>query len=131
MNLTSKERWAGPAPRRSAPGCSASRSARAPRWRRDPTGNCSGATDWKLKLGPRDGRIEVEAEIDSNIAGQNWNVKLKRNGSVVFQGIRTTHGPSGSFEVRRVTTNGAGTDNFVLKATNPNTGEVCRGTASI
>lgn len=94
------------------------------------TGNCSGATDWKLKLSPENGRIEAEAEIDSNVNGQNWNVKLKRNGNVFFQGMRTTHAPSGSFEVRRVTPNGAGTDTFVLKATNARTGEVCRGTAS-
>lgn len=94
------------------------------------TGNCSGATDWKLKLSPENGRIEAEAEIDSNVNGQNWNVKLKRNGSVFFQGTRMTRGPSGSFEVRRVTNNGAGTDTFVLKATNPQTGEVCRGTAT-
>ncbi len=94
------------------------------------TGNCSGATDWKLKLSPENGRIEVEAEIDSNVNGQNWNVRLKRNGSVFFQGTRMTQGPSGSFEVRRVTNNGAGTDSFVLRATNPASGETCRGTAN-
>ncbi len=54
------------------------------------TGNCSGATDWKLKLSPENGRIEVEAEIDSNVNGQNWNIRLKRNGSVFFQGTRMT-----------------------------------------
>jgi hypothetical protein len=94
------------------------------------TGSCSGATDWKLKLSPEDGRIEVEGEIDSNRNGQTWSVKLKRNGSVFFRGTRTTKAPSGSFEVRRVTNNGAGTDSFVFKATNQATGETCRGTAS-
>ena len=28
------------------------------------TGSCSGRSDWKLKLSPEDGRIEVEFEID-------------------------------------------------------------------
>jgi hypothetical protein len=94
------------------------------------TGNCTGATDWKLKLSPENGRIEVEGEIDSNVNGQTWSVKLKRNGNVFFTGTRTTQAPSGSFEVRRVTANGAGTDSFVLKATNQSTGETCRGTAT-
>lgn len=94
------------------------------------TGNCSAASDWKLKLSPENGRIEVEFEVDSNVNGQTWNVRLKRNGNVFFTGTRTTQAPSGSFEVRRVTNNGAGTDFFVARAVNQQTGEVCRGTAS-
>jgi hypothetical protein len=94
------------------------------------TGSCSRSTDWKLKLSPENGRIEVEGEIDSNVNGQTWNVKLKRNGNVFWSGTRTTQAPSGSFEVRRLATNGAGTDGFVLKATNAATGEVCRGMAT-
>ena len=94
------------------------------------TGSCSGNSDWKLKLSPENGRIEVEFEVDSNINGQTWNVKLKKNGNVFFRGQRTTVAPSGSFEVNRVTSNPAGTDSFVGRATNPQTGEVCRGTAS-
>jgi hypothetical protein len=93
-------------------------------------GNCSGASDWKLKLSPENGRIEVEFEVDQNVNGQAWNVRLKRNGNIFFQGQRTTRGPSGSFELRRVTNNGAGTDAFVARAVNPKTGEICRGTAS-
>jgi hypothetical protein len=94
------------------------------------TGNCSGATDWKLKLSPENGRIEVEFEVDSNRVGQTWNVKLKRNGNVFWSGARTTQAPSGSFEVRKLTNNGAGSDFIVGRAVNPNTGEVCRGTAT-
>ena len=94
------------------------------------TGNCSGASDWKLKLSPEDGRIEVEFEVDSNRVGQTWNVRLKRNGNVFFSGTRTTQAPSGSFEVERRTNNGPGSDFIVGRAVNPNTGEVCRGTAT-
>ena len=94
------------------------------------TGNCSGATDWKLKLSPENGRIEVEFEVDQNVNGKTWNVKLKRNGNVFWRGQRTTRAPSGSFEVRRLTNNGPGTDSFIARAVNPQTGEVCRGTAS-
>lgn len=94
------------------------------------TGNCTNNSDWKLKLSPENGRIEVEFEVDSNVNGQTWNVKLKKDGNVFFFGQRTTQAPSGSFEVRRVVNNGAGTESFVGKAANPQTGEVCRGTAS-
>jgi hypothetical protein len=94
------------------------------------TGNCSGSTDWKLKLSPENGRIEVEFEVDSNRVGQTWNVRLKNDGNVFFRGTRTTQAPSGSFEVRRLTNNGAGSDFIVGRAVNPNTGEVCRGTAT-
>jgi hypothetical protein len=90
-------------------------------------GSCSGRSDWKLKLSPENGRIEVEFEIDSNRNGQTWNVTLKRDGNVFFRGQRTTQGPSGSFEVRRVISNGAGSDTVVGRAVNPQTGEVCRG----
>ena len=49
------------------------------------TGNCTGASDWKLKAKPDNGKIEVEFEVDSNVNGQTWNVTLKDNGSVVLR----------------------------------------------
>ena len=94
------------------------------------TGSCTGNSDWKLKLSPENGRIEVEFEVDSNINGQTWNVKLKKDGNLFFSGQGTTQAPSGSFELRRVVNNGAGTETFVGRARNPATGEICRGTAS-
>lgn len=93
------------------------------------TGSCSAATDWKLKLSEEDGRIEVEYEVDQNRNGQTWNVRLKRNGNTFWRGQRVTRSPSGSFEVRRVISNGAGLDRIKGIATNPRTGEVCRGSA--
>ncbi len=93
-------------------------------------GSCSGSADWKLKLSPEDGRIEVEYEVDSNVNGQTWKVKLFKNGDRTFRGTRTTKTPSGSFEVRVVTSDPAGTDTIRGKAVNVATGEVCRGTAS-
>jgi hypothetical protein len=94
------------------------------------TGSCTNNSDWKLKLSPENGAIEVEFEVDSNVNGQTWNVKLKKDGNVFFSGQKTTKAPSGSFQVRRVVNNGAGTETFVAKATNPATGEVCRGSAT-
>ena len=94
------------------------------------TGSCTNNSDWKLKLSPENGRIEVEFEVDSNGNGQTWNVKLKKDGNVFFQDQRTTQAPSGSFEVRWVVNNGPGEESFVGRAVNPNTGEICKGTAT-
>lgn len=93
-------------------------------------GSCRAGTDWKIKAKADDGRIEVEAEVDSNKVGQSWSWKFKDNGAVFATGTSTTTAPSGSFEVERKTANKAGTDNFVFRAVNPKSGEVCRATVS-
>ena len=93
-------------------------------------GECSGASDWKLKLSPENGQIEIEFEVDQNVVGDVWDVVIKRNGIRVFRGQRTTVAPSGEFEVRRVVANLDGSDFVVARATNTVTGEVCRGTAT-
>lgn len=90
-------------------------------------GSCSGSTDWKVKAGPEDGRIEVEGEVDSNKNGQTWRWRLRHNGSLSAKGTATTQGPSGSFEVRRVIVDAKGTDRILFRARNPRTDEVCRG----
>ncbi len=95
------------------------------------TGSCSGSSDWKLKAKPDNGRLEVEFEVDQNVNNRTWNVKLKKNGNVFWQGQRTTHVPSGSFSVTKFTGNPAGTDTIVGRAVNPVTGEVCQGSLSI
>jgi hypothetical protein len=93
-------------------------------------GSCSAGTDWKIKAKADDGRIEVEAEIDSNKVGQSWSWKFKDNGTVFDTGTSTTTAPSGSFEVERKPADKAGTDNFVFRAVHPKSGEVCRATVS-
>ena len=90
-------------------------------------GSCSASSDWKLKASPEDGRIEVEGEVDSNVVGQTWRWRMLHNGTVSAKGTATTTGPSGSFDVRRLMVDAAGTDTIGWRATNPATGEVCRG----
>ena len=94
------------------------------------TGQCSGASTWKLKLSPENGQIEVQFEVDQNVVGDSWRVVIKDNGVRVFRGRRTTQAPSGSFEVRKVIADQAGTDNIAAKATNLRTGEVCSASAT-
>jgi hypothetical protein len=94
-------------------------------------GSCSGASDWKLKLSPDNGKIEVEYEVDSNHAGQTWRVKLFENGNRIFAGTKMTQGASGSFTVRTLARNTAGSDAFRAHARNVGGGETCGGSASI
>ena len=93
-------------------------------------GPCSGRSDWKLKLSPEDGRIEVEFEVDQNVVGDEWRVRIRHDGEIAFRGTRTTHGARGSFELRIVEPNNAGADNFRARARNLSTDEVCAGSAS-
>lgn len=89
------------------------------------TGVCTGSADWKLKVKTDNGRLEVEGEIDSNVAGQRWRWTLRHNGSVTGRGIGTTAGRSGSFGVERRIVDLAGTDTVTFRATR--NGQVCRG----
>jgi hypothetical protein len=89
-------------------------------------GDCSGRTDWKLKVSPDNGSLEVEGEVDSNRAGQLWRWRLRHDGVLVARGSRVTGGASGSFDVRRLVANHSGTDTLVFRARRPATGEVCR-----
>jgi hypothetical protein len=90
-------------------------------------GSCSLNADWKLKASPENGRIQVEGEVDSNKVGQSWNWRIVHNGSLSASGTATTTAPSGSFEVRRLLVNLAGSDSIVFRAHNPKSDETCRG----
>lgn len=79
-------------------------------------GSCSNGASWKIKAKPDDGRLEVEAEVDSNRTGQTWTWVLKHNGSLSARGTTRTRGRSGSFEVERTTVDAAGTDRFRFRA---------------
>lgn len=93
-------------------------------------GSCTRSSDWKLKLSPEDGGLEVEFEVDQNVTGDRWRVRIRHDGDLVFRGVRTTRGESGSFEVRTVENNRQGPDRFRGKAVNLSTGERCVGTAT-
>ena len=92
-------------------------------------GDCSGASNWKLKAKPDDGGLEVEFEVDQNRNGVRWNVALRRNGKTVSRGRRTTRAPSGSFDFERTIGNPRGTDTISAVATRA--GETCRASLKI
>ena len=92
-------------------------------------GTCSNGATWKLKGKPDSGVLEIEFEVDTNVAGRSWNVVITDNGQTVFSGSRTTLAPSGSFSVERRIPNLSGSDRIVATATrNSNT---CRGTLTL
>ena len=93
-------------------------------------GSCADASDWKLKVSPEDGRLEVEFEVDQNLSGDRWRVRIRHDGDLAFRGIRTTKVASGSFEVRIVENDTAGPDAFRASARNLSTDEVCVGRAT-
>ncbi len=95
------------------------------------SGGCSGTATWKAKAKFRDGGIEFEGEVDSNHNGQVWKWRIKHNGTVSAHGTATTKAPSGSFSVDRRMVDLAGTDSFVFRAVDTNSGQVCRSTLSI
>jgi hypothetical protein len=81
------------------------------------TGDCSGTTNWKLKVAPDD--------------GEKWRVVMKDNGDRFFKGVRQTKGPSGSFSVETFTQDKAGSDKILARAVNLRTSETCTGTIAI
>jgi hypothetical protein len=91
------------------------------------TGNCSAATDWKLKVKADGSRLESEFQVDSNRNGQRWSFQITDNGVPVRSGVARTVAPSGSFEIRTLSANRTGRDNFVARARNTVTGERCAG----
>ena len=99
--------------------------------RKTKRGDCSAATNWKLKAKPDDGRIEVEFEVDSNKSGQRWTYKIRHDGNEVASGARTTAGRSGSFSVERRVQDAAGVHKISASAKNARTGETCKASLSI
>jgi len=94
-------------------------------------GTCNKSATTKIKLGPRDGRIETETEVDSNRNGQRWSVRMRHNGVLVMNTTAVTKAPSGSFSVRKVLPNKAGTDTITATSRNAATGQTCTVTARL
>jgi hypothetical protein len=94
-------------------------------------GSCSGSADWRLRARPDDGRIEVEARVESGHSGRTWHWRILHDGGVSSRGTATTSGSSGSFEVRRRLVNLSGPDQIGFRAKNRHSGQVCRGSLTM
>jgi hypothetical protein len=89
------------------------------------TGACSEASTWKLKLTDEDLGKEIKIEVDQNVVGDRWRVRMLVNGELVVKGTRVTKAPSGSFTVRRIVVDSPERDRVKVRARNLTTGELC------
>jgi len=89
-------------------------------------GPCSQSSEWKLKADSDNGRIKVEAEVDTGIKGQHWSWRLIHNGSLSARGNAVTK-DGGSYTVQRNILDAPGLDRIVFKSHNAGTGEQCHG----
>lgn len=93
-------------------------------------GNCTKRSDWRLKVKPDDGRLEVEAEVDTPKTGRKWQWKILHDGDVSAHGRARTAG-GGSFKVERRLIDAQGADAIGWRAVNKKTHEKCRGSLTI
>lgn len=82
----------------------------------DREGTCTGGISWRMRAKADDGRIEIEAEIDTDRADRRWTWVLRHNGSVSDRGAARTSGSAGSFEVERTAIDVHGSDTFRFRA---------------
>jgi hypothetical protein len=92
-------------------------------------GACTDGGRWRLELSDHGARIEVDFEVHRSPVGDRWGVRLRHNGVVFFQDVKTAR--DGEFSVDRFVRDRIGTDRFIGRAIDRTTGEVCRGTAHI
>lgn len=85
-----------------------------------------------LKAKPDNGRLETEAEVDTNRVGQVWAWTLRHNGQVAATGRGRTAAPSGSFSIERLVPNAAGRpDSISFRAVRVGTSQVCAASLGI
>lgn len=73
-------------------------------------GTCSQHGTFKLVAKHDDGAIEIEYDVDTNVAGQRFTVRLTDNGGLVAKRRIATGRTRGSFTVTKRTANRAGID---------------------
>ena len=83
------------------------------------SGRCSGRSSAKLKAKQRDGRLEVELEVDENRVGSVWQVRLKHDGDTFARALARTKAPSGSYDVERKIRDRKGKHAITAKASGP------------
>jgi hypothetical protein len=91
-------------------------------------GACSARGTWDMKASAEaPGRLAVEFSVDTNRAGQRFNVRLLHNGKATMSVVRATRAPSGSFTIRNLVPNRAGGDHFRAQATRIGAANTCSG----
>ena len=95
-------------------------------------GPCSGNSEWKLEVRLEDNNtFRVRWEADSGIAGQQWRLRLRQNGTLIASALRTTNQDGEAQLNLRGVTNTAGRDTFAGRARNIATGETCAASVTL
>jgi hypothetical protein len=91
-------------------------------------GTCTKRSSSTLSLSNENGNLQVEFEVDMNVANRWWLVIISKNGKQVYKRNHLTNAASGSFDARKVILGGL-TGSITAKATSNSTGEVCTAAA--
>ena len=93
---------------------------------------CSLGAKAKLKVAPRasNQRTQLEFEVDSNVNGQFWNVRITDKGATVLSAVKVTRAPSGSFS-SRTRVPGASGHAILATARDRASGQTCSVRASV
>ena len=93
------------------------------------SGVCSQGARWDLAAKTRDGRTEIEFDVDSRRRGQRWTYSISQDGTTVTSGARRTRG--GSLRVRYRGGAGTGQSSVTARAQSSRTAEICLGTLQL
>lgn len=89
-------------------------------------GGCSaGNTRYDFEVDRDDGRYEINFEVDSNVRGQQWRVRLFESGNRYYSRVLTTD-REGEVEAERDRSFSPGPDAFRARAVNLGNGVVCK-----
>src|SRR3954452_22434245 len=80
-------------------------------------GTCGGGVKAKVKARARDGRLELELEVEHAPRGSAWRVTIAQEGRVVWRG--RARAADGRFRVRRLLRDYAGADRLRVRASGP------------
>jgi hypothetical protein len=95
-------------------------------------GSCSGRSDWKLRVRLEDNNtFRVRWEADSGVAGQDWRLRLRKNGTLIASAVRTTNADGEAQLNLRGVSNPPGKDTFSGFARRLGAGETCSGSVRI
>jgi hypothetical protein len=94
-------------------------------------GSCSGGpSEYRLRVRQGDGdSLRVRFEIESEGAGERWQVFLSDNGTRIYARTRLSDG-DGWIRVRKATEDRDGADRISASGVNLETGESCAGSVS-
>jgi hypothetical protein len=100
-------------------------------------GTCSDSARWRLELTDMGGNrpIVVRFELHRSPVGHEWRIELSHyprlQGGGLFSRSFRVASASGDLAVTRRTSDGHGSDGFLAKATDTQTGQFCRAFARV